>query len=717
MKLAGFFDIETTNTDTGAFVCAAAFLPMRGRPRIVRTPDELVTEIFSVAADVAAEGDTAVFAAYNLGFDVYPLRPLLEERGLIEAPLKQHDGSFYLIDWQDEAGETLFRMWDMRHVYPGGLAGMGKAIGRHKLEGEWDYARQRSQETPLTPQETAYLCEDVEILREFATWLPEAFSWIKAEDLGGTVITQGSIARTYQRRVIGKVRAGRDKLAEEFQNASAATNRASEEQEQLRRDAYAGGFTFVQPHYCWRTLENVTHFDIDSAYHWSLMHVPLVGRWNKITAQWLLESIGARIEERAAQLATLTREGTLTAEDLLNPFGIRFHARIKITGLRAADETRPAPVAAARLSKAALAVIDAGRVVSGKAKAYKAREEMGRLISAEVYTASVDEYELASLAAAYDWDALEFLELETGKVQSEHGSLFLRMCSLALRAEKETRKREGGPRYALFKGVYNAQAGIYAQSRGKAQPYTIRNLPLAVRVTSLTRLIVTLATIWTPQDALVSGDTDSLKIWTPSGVGDAENRTGAEGIAKINALIREATKDVTPLEKFIADANGVSIPETVGTLGQFIAEDEALYHRELAPKQRAWVSKTGRVRMVYAGARSGGMVETLEHIADEQGYAEALAALQPLTWVPRSIAKQVVPAREQASGPRATFKGTDWLGEEYRLETPPAKKLEDKMICLGGIPTEKQLEKLRLSGVENPNEKEGVLTVGGRWTL
>lgn len=713
MKLAGFFDIETTNTATGAFMCAAAFLPMRGLPLIVRTPEELVAELLTSAADVAAEGDTAVFAAYNLGFDVYPLRPILEKRGLVEAALKQHDGSFYLIDWQDAAGETLFRMWDMRHVYPGGLAGMGKAIGRRKLEGEWDYNKDRSQETPLTPQETAYLCEDVEILRKFARWLPQAFPWIKAEDLGRTVITQGSIARTYQRRVIGKVRAGRDKLAEEFLTASAATNRANDRQEELRRDAYAGGFTFVQPAYCWKTLENVSHFDIDSAYHWSLMHVPLVGRWNEITAPWLVESIGSRIAERAGQLATLTRQGHLTADDLLNPFGIRFHARIKISGLRAVDETRPAPVAAARLSKAALAVIDAGRVVSGKAKAYKAREEMGRLLAAEVYTAAVDEYELATLAATYEWDALEFLELETGKVQSEHGSLFLRMCSLALRAEKERRKRDGGPRYALFKGVYNAQAGLYAQSRGKAQHYTIRNLPLAVRVTSLTRFIMTLATVWTPQHALVSGDTDSLKIWTPVGVAQ---RPCAEGIEKINALIREATNDVTPLEKFIADANGISIPETLGTLGQFIAEDHAPYHRELAPKQRAWISKDGHVRMVYAGARSDGIVEVLEHIAKKQGKVAALEALQPLTWVPRSVAKQVVPARVQAEG-WTHFTGHDANGEFYSVYTTAARKLEDRMICIGGIPTEKHLEKLRLSGVENPTEAEGILTIKGRWTL
>lgn len=711
-KVKGFLDIETTETENGAFACAYTVL------KIDRLTDEEndnkyqlfrrhhgVLKLLQEIIDEAAGEYTPVIASYNLRFDFAPLAYHARQKWQVREFTGSDGRRLFCIDlWSKDADADTeppaLRFWNVQPLVPEGLAEMGRLAGVEKKEGAWDYELQRSPETPLTGEEVEYCLADVVIIRDFLRWLLKSFDWCKPGDLGRTLLTPASIARLYQQRVIAPIRLGKKTVGQEW-HAIVSQGKAREEANELRREAYAGGYTFTNPAAAFRTIPNITHLDIDSAYHFGLVSLPVAYRFGYLEAT--PAPLASALNERIRVLRAKFREGTFTPDDFNEPFGVRFHARVSIEGLKGRGFTNQAGFISARRANArARAVLNATGDATGRISATGAKTRFGRIAHAKTLTLTVDEYELASLALAYDFDAVTFGPIElASRVEPAHH--FTRLCSFALRAEKNRRKRIGGTQYDFFKRIYNSQAGIYAE-RDRAG-FSNAYLPVAVRLTSFARLVLLTAASLLDSDTCspISGDTDSLKI-------RAGFARAAKTLAPLHSALAEMRAMPTAAERAVCEGR-LELPEDteLATLGEFVEEGHSVLHRELGPKMRAWTGEDGTLTLRMAGYRTGKLVKALNDSTLTP--SEKLECFRPWTWIDMNLVKRVQ-ANEPANDEPRWFSGVDRFGKEFEIKTTPAISLKDSQVCIMSPSTSENYSRLRQAGVLDALE-EGYLYAHG----
>lgn len=710
-RLVGAFDIETTTTEQGAFAYAFTLLETdniedvsRETITIFREPLDFQNSLHNIIVGGRLEHYTPVIVSYNLAFDFagiaeevarfFYVREFRTSSGLLAIDL-------YTFAANMAEEPPALRFWNVQPFVPQGLARMGELAGVQKLEGGLDYNLTRSRSTPLTPEERNYCEADVRIITAFLRFLLEEFQWLRADDFGRVCLSPASVLRLYQNRRVSPLRAGAKNIGQEWH---ALTHRdrehATEEQKLLRREAYAGGFTFTTPTALFRTVEVVNIFDMDSAYHWALCHLPLVTGFRLLDDSELplMQSI---LRENLATFAA----AELSSASLLAPLGrMRGHFRVRFRGLRPrggawSTAQRVGYISARRADVAARRVLNATGEDTAKVTAESAEFVLGRITRARSLTITADEYELAAIALAYEWERLELLAAEVATRKAPPHA-FTRLSSVLLREEKKARKSRGGAEYGLFKTIYNSQAGIYAEL--EKDGFTNAYLPTAIRQTSFTRLSLFIAAQFCTDKglSLVSGDTDSLRVQ-----GEADKISSA--LKYHAALLAGAETPATDLEE---DMTGLDLTEAMIGLGYFVHEREALALREMGAKARAWIENDGTrevFRIKYAGMRTG----KLEAAANTtRSPREWLADMQPWTWIDESLVKNV--KREQTAKGLQIFEGTDYRGKDFKLEASPCISLQDELVCIA-LPFGETAKRLKQAGIFE-GISEGWLNVAGR---
>lgn len=697
-KVIAFFDTETTNMPDGSAFACAYILLAGDKVTIYRKSEQFLDAIDTLAEFSIQLGVTGIIGAYNLRFDLWTLRAELENIYQIDvfakAPNKWYFVDVYPLGCSIDEEPPILRFWDLSAMEPSGLASIGKLCGVDKLEGKWNYSAIRGADTKLTEDEKAYAEADVRILDKFCEWIPAQYPWIKAGDLGRTCITSASILRLYQQRVIAPIKIGGENVGDDWRKViddGAPRGEHREKQREVRRGAYAGGLTFVNPAAIFRTYENVTHLDIDSAYHFALCNLSAPTNWHA------LENPPAKLVESLIGKAREAWSDLLKAEgDLLNPIGMHFHAQLTFTNIKKKEDMRtPAGYLSARRFDGTHARINPYGAHSGAGAADMLHQEFGKVISAKKLTLCVDEYELIGLCAAYDFDKIEcnFIEIAS----KEQKPQFPRLSSIGLRAEKQRLKAEGGTAYDFFKRAYNSQAGVYAQAEKRQEEdakgardsgFSLAFLPLAIRVTALTRLLMLLACENTSKEAqILSGDTDSLKI-----AGDS-----ASAVYWHSKRIERAAIGINDLEHALLSKIGAE-KASIDHLGMFTCEEIAKLHREIAPKARAWINDKGTLQLRYAGMRSQQLEKALNEIAQRQGERAALDALKPWTWIDFELVKHVIANTPDWRESRR-FAGIDRDGKAFTIKAYPAIALQDSMECIMNIGIAENVRRLKQAGL------------------
>lgn len=668
----GAFDIETTQDENGdAFAYAYIFKAKGGAVGIQSEPSILFMRMGRIAEMLEIDKDAVpLVASYNLGFDLVPVEAWALGEGWRVERL-EHGGRVLAADFIKPNEETpAFRFWDVQPFVPEGLAKMGEVVGVSKLAGSLDYSKYRVPGDEFSREEVDYMAADVEIVDAFVQNLREWYPWIKPTDLGRTCLTNASVARLFMRRVAGPFKLGRDTALSQFvKQAHAEQKSASDAQKRLRREAYAGGFTFAALEHLWETRENVHHYDLDSAYHAYPIFEKVPTRWREIHPSFA-GSMAQRLNEYVDEVRRKAAEGDWS--QICYP-GIvdRFHARIKIENVIAAGRVGTLGyLSARRFDPDALAELNGSGERSAAATARGLHVELGRVRAADNITITVDEYELAALALAYDWDALGIEAIEVG--QSDTQLALPLLTSLMLRDQKLTRKQQGGEQYQMFKRVYNSVAGVYAQPMREGE-FTLAHLPLAVRMTSSTRLRLLVAVIEAKAQGahVLSGDTDSIKTDRP-----------------VDFVCREATARPGIIASHFGGPDKVEA--LCDGLGCFELERIAELHREMAQKQRAFISG-GELVVKMAGVRTDRLAAALNaRLTDGVPPRDVIEWLKPYTWLDMALAKRV-----QGRPPRAT---APYLPARGNTFVYPAIALYDRPICLASPANLERLDRLALAG-------------------
>ena len=709
----GVFDCETTTVDGHAFACVYTCMDVQdngrdGAVHVFRHAEECVSWIEQVAEEGERDCVTPIVAVYNLRFDWYAIGGPLEEAGYSFESFTSGSRLFAIDAYRPGAvieDETpAVRFWNVQPLVPEGLAVMGELAGCRKLEGHWDYEDMRGPETELSSEEIKYCEADVKVISKFLRFLLKEFTWLRRQDFGRVAMTPAGIARLYQQRVIGPVKMGRRTVGQDWHSITQSDRKAGEAAQELRRQAYAGGFTFLNESAYFRTVMQVHQYDIDSAYHWALVHLPLTTDFTTIGDETALAVASGLLAGHAERIR---ENGIDKISDPLD--GLRGHWRIRLSGVRLAEgfnaDTGIGFVSERRAQELARITTNATGPETGKVSGKKIRATFSRITSAEVMTITCDEYEFAALCVAYKWDALTVEAAEVA-TRTRPAHPFTRLSSLALRAEKKDRKARGGAQYDFFKRVYNSQAGIYAET--DREGFSNAYLPLAVRLTSFTRLALLLAA----RDAhdigldVISGDTDSLKLQ-----GD---RTAAEKVAKLHAIRLKMCE--TPVTDFEIDCaservkpNG--IPEDIGNgLGSLCFECESWMHRELGLKQRVYLKTGGGEAVIkYAGLKLGKLEKAVNEW-HKSTRAKWIYQMRPWTWLDRDICPETSVAYPEKYEPRL-FKFVDRDGKRVSIEVWPCAVVRDEMACLA-LPVGQTAQRLKHAGLFE-DIREGYMSRNG----
>ena len=706
-KVVAVVDIETTTLEDGSsFAYAFTVLQTdeiedrsRETIKIMRQEKEFVNWLHSLGVDGWLAGYTPVVASYNLAFDFagfaheirkqYYTHELRSSSGLLAVDIYTHAANI-------GEEQPFIRLWNVQPFVPRGLEYMGKLAGIDKLAGSLDYTLTRSRATPLTPEEVEYCKRDVKIIAEFLRFLLASFEWLRAGDLGRVCLTPASVIRLYQNRRVGVLRGGSRNLMQEWH---ALTHRdrenANDEQRLLRREAYAGGFTFTTAASYFQNVENVQIYDMDSAYHFALFNNPTVTDFHMVDPE-ALPALKKIIEERLSEPLNLAA-----------PLGrLRGHFRVTFKNVRPrptawSAAARVGYLSARRAQRKARIVLNSTGEDTAKISASGLIESFGRIIAAESLTMTCDEYELRGLSLSYIWESMSVEAAEVATRKTERAS-FVRLSSLILREMKKEKKQRGGTEYELFKTIYNAQAGVYAEL--EREGFTLSYLPTAIRQTSFTRLALWLAAQCVTAEGarVISGDTDSLRV-----AGAAEDI--ARGLAYHANILKTLIVEPSDLEE---DMSGIDLKASLAGLGEFKHETSALLLREMGSKARAWIEEDSTGREVFKIKHAGLKTQRLEELANNgvRTPREWLEDLQPFTWIEPAVAKHV--KRQKAEEEQREYQGVDYVGEPFKLTASPCITLKDEVVCIA-LPLGATAKRLKEAGIYD-NLREGWLSEQGR---
>lgn len=207
-----------------------------------------------------------IMAIYNAMFDLLPLMDFITAKWKVKINA-QSTTSIYTLDIM-ENDEPVLRFWDTSYLEPRGLKFMGDTAGLEKADGDWDYEKIRTPETPLTHEEIHYARRDVQVIPAYLRFLLTNNPHLDEEDLGTTLITKTSLVRLFGKRVVGRLEdsKGRTVSAHMFAECKRETPRGYETYA-TRKACFRGGLTFTSANYASETQHNIASLDVTSMHH------------------------------------------------------------------------------------------------------------------------------------------------------------------------------------------------------------------------------------------------------------------------------------------------------------------------------------------------------------------------------------------------------------------------------------------------------------------
>ena len=433
-QIACFYDTETTTIGEGSNVRAFPYLFIfndvrecgivdykagNGVISFPRTEDAALSCVLEMVDWGMENGVIPIIAAYNLMFDLQPLINSL--RSIFDFEVcAQTSTNVYTLDLLDvESGEKVLRFWDTFYLEMNGLSAMGKTAGLPKMVGDLDYSLVRTPETPLTDTELGYAARDVEVIPAYLAYLLRANDWMRADDLGVSVLTKTSIVRQMAKRKLGclKVTDAKGKKHELFRLFQAACNRnfpKDFEHYALRKACFRGGFTFTAARFAHKSMRNVCSLDETSAHHAFI-------NGKMVPVDFHDDPTGEGITNICKQIMLVN-----PLDNYGKPFTGAFHAQISFTNLRLKKGSVFEAYEIGLLPEAKfytnidLNIRDYRNVETEKEIRANGYHDFavngvfayGKLMQADQAVCFVNECEFCAIAHVYDFDSFEVLQGE-----------------------------------------------------------------------------------------------------------------------------------------------------------------------------------------------------------------------------------------------------------------------------------------------------------------
>lgn len=361
---------------------------------------------------------TPIVAAYNLMFDLQPIFASLSSKYATHVNA-QSSTSLYTLDILDEAGETLLRFWDTSYLEPRGLKYMGETAGLSKASGDWDYAKIRTPETPLTDEELFYARRDVQVIPAYLRFLLESNDYLEESDLGTKLITKTSLIRLLGKRVISQLQTenGRSPIALMYGECKREAPKDYDTYA-ARKASFRGGLTFTAANNASKVHHNIASIDVTSMHHAFINGRYVPNKFQNVDNPKRMTRILAKIKNTEL-------------EDVLSlyhmPFLQCFNGCVRVKNLRLKscsifEREGIAILAEAKLFKGANASLhedeskreaEAMTMSAGyKDRALNYENAYGKIYSAEEMFIYCNEIEWWNICQVYDFDEFEFVHGE-----------------------------------------------------------------------------------------------------------------------------------------------------------------------------------------------------------------------------------------------------------------------------------------------------------------
>lgn len=367
-----------------------------------------------------------IICAYNLMFDLQPLMAELEKRYVLSVNA-QSSKNAYTVDLADDEHGVILRFWDTFHLEPRGLWAMGEAAGLPKADGDWDYSKIRTPETPLTERELYYAKRDVQVIPAYLKYILRSNSFLSEQDLGTRLITKTSLVRLMAKEITGKLtvatRKG-DRPLELLMRLTCKTEAPKDYDTYARRKAcFRGGLTFTAANYANQLRSNVLSIDAVSMHHAHINGMRMFIKFHKLHPYTLKRELEVISKTPVSQVL----------KEYEKPFKWAVHVHVRIRGLRLKKNSVFEKAGIATLAEAKCSGITRYEGFSdpkseaaeeatrkrGYGDAASGSPEQPRvyayskLFSADVAELYLTEYEWYILNLVYDYDSFEVLDGES----------------------------------------------------------------------------------------------------------------------------------------------------------------------------------------------------------------------------------------------------------------------------------------------------------------
>lgn len=605
--------------------------PAAGMREVISACQDLIMD--AIIDDPLAPPTTPIIAMYDL-----PYTLALSWRDLAASydlkPTAKAPGDVYSIRVERKGdGRQMAILFDMRHIMPRGITGMGEVIGMER-DG-----------TPLT---------DCRIMRAYYAhvsesrklWDPE-----RGDRLGASVLTLTGLARdevrstlsplNYNRKIHGRMVAR--SLGKDYALDAAREAASTYGQYATRRAVTRGGFAFISAKEAGRVHGRTISIDETSAYHAQVMCRYIPEGFSERSPEWL--------QAAAERIVSKSPAAVMAAYHM--PWTVYIHAEMEFKGLRLRPGTVFAEQEIGLESTARLYATSGIMGIDAKAAMEAERGVRGRgygdtiaggvyafskVMEAERLTTWVTEQELWCMSQVYTWESMRAIRGEGATKRKRPDDLSI-LTSMHFWREKQgvkaaLRREEDSERKARMAGIYAGEVkpkfnavgyGLHARDeyrpnwtideegawhmeeplspedfdkRKPKRPKAWLNYGIRIAGGARVHLILAMQLIWQAfgdKARIIAGDTDSLKIRTDLDPLDIVAALEPLHKATRSAIDRVTSRAWSLFPERCEDMEGV---------GEFEVEDGGICDAFYAPNLKqycTWDKCTGAVALTLAG--------------------------------------------------------------------------------------------------------------------
>lgn len=442
-RIVGAYDSETANVDDNGHIYAYPMMHqlgiLDGTHILEVTPDNVESvcsiHVYRHALDLYEKLDeiasgvsdyVPVILCHNLAFDMYGLSPWLDRHDVRVLAKSARKPITFTV--HDDAGNPALVIWDTLIFSQQSLERMGDDCGVAKGVGQWDYAKVRTPETPLSSNELDYAKRDIYTLLAWFGWWLRRNPDIKPERLGLNVVTKTGVVRERRRVRFDSLRGnGQKNNVGRYWLYRCRTEQPVDDDELYTMFAATrGGFTFVSasnasvPFDLCGTSKVVSAYDATSQHPAQICsHVYPIG-FKKMTPYVL----GLAFE----LIGKIGFERVLKKWD--KPFPTAFYACFRFTNLRPRAGTVFERDGIYPLASARYKTPEQLKEENGDKQAYNDELErkrycdcvtnaecaFGKIVCADVAELYITELTAWEIWQCYEWDSVEALHgYETGR--------------------------------------------------------------------------------------------------------------------------------------------------------------------------------------------------------------------------------------------------------------------------------------------------------------